>query len=445
MNKKKIAVIGSGPAGLAAASACDQSDVKTILFDLGKQHKERKHTLADDLGIGIGGAGLFSDGKFSFFPSGSQIYKLENKSLIKDSYNWSSILLDRFGIYSSSFPDIENADASNNSSNHTHLKEYLSSYGNFSQRKALTEELAYLKNCSIHTNTKVCRIGKYKNQYLIDYNNEVLGTKEREVVDAIVLATGRLGNIFGRIMTSDIKLGYQGMRYEFGLRIETPSNIGFLSRLKNPDVKMIWKTSFGEIRTFCTCREGEIWNIPYDRLSAMSGRSDGVKSGYSNFGLLLRFADQGLTAGEKFFNTILASDTLKKRLVVWQTLDSFLNPHEKHLLENNIDQIQRPWHPNKHFVNKSIAHVVGRDIYALFKEAVSVLLDWSPDLLNQQAAVLFPTIEGTGMYPSLNSNLQVNGEKIWCCGDVTGKFRGLVPAFVSGYYTGRCVLNSLEN
>ncbi len=37
------------------------------------------------------------------------------------------------------------------------------------------------------------------------------------------------------------------------------------------------------------CEDGEVWLIPYDDISALSGRSDGPPSRFSNFGLLAKF------------------------------------------------------------------------------------------------------------------------------------------------------------
>ena len=64
----KIAIVGAGPAGLAAAAALSQSKKSSVfIFDKGKNAEDRDHTRSEDLGIGIGGAGLFSDGKISFY------------------------------------------------------------------------------------------------------------------------------------------------------------------------------------------------------------------------------------------------------------------------------------------------------------------------------------------------------------------------------------------
>ena len=41
-----------------------------------------------------------------------------------------------------------------------------------------------------------------------------------------------------------------------------------------------------------------------------------------------------------------------------------------------------------------------------------------------------------GFYPDTDDNLRAKGQTIWCAGDVVGRFRGLVPAMLSGYFCG---------
>ena len=45
---------------------------------MGKACEERDRYNSKDCISGVGGAGLFSDGKFSFFPSGQNVWKLQN-------------------------------------------------------------------------------------------------------------------------------------------------------------------------------------------------------------------------------------------------------------------------------------------------------------------------------------------------------------------------------
>jgi len=70
-------IVGAGPAGLACAQSLRVTfpAAKTIVIDSGKSVRHRDHENAVDIACGVGGAGLYSDGKFSFFPSGTDIWR----------------------------------------------------------------------------------------------------------------------------------------------------------------------------------------------------------------------------------------------------------------------------------------------------------------------------------------------------------------------------------
>ena len=66
-----VLVIGGGPAGLAAAAACRVHQRNYLIIEAGNRVGDRNHHDQRSLGSGVGGSGLYSDGKFSFFPSAS--------------------------------------------------------------------------------------------------------------------------------------------------------------------------------------------------------------------------------------------------------------------------------------------------------------------------------------------------------------------------------------
>lgn len=432
----KTVIIGAGPAGIVAAAKLNSSNIEDEIFviDKGKSHSKRQHNEARDLGNGIGGAGLFSDGKFSFYPSGTGVYKLNDKEALQEGHKWICEELNEAGI--SSYP--LNMNETIGGLTNFFIKEYPSSYGNLEQRKKLIDNLVNKNKSRFLTNSEVIEILKENNQYKIKIKNTENHKTTYLLADHIIIATGRLGNLnFSKLMPN-INFEKSKLRYEFGIRIETKSNIGFLTRKDNPDIKAIWKTPFGEIRTFCTCRNGEIWNIPYGKISAISGRSDGPKTEYSNFGLVLRFNGESFDQGEKIFQKILESNLLKEGKVMWEPINSFMTDHN--YSNQNEFFNNRPIYPHDKFVPGSIINVLGEKAYNVFLYALNKLIEWSPDLKNENTRVLFPVIEGTGKYPKLNNDLQIEGENIWCCGDLAGSFRGIIPAFLSGYYAANQIL-----
>ena len=72
----------------------------------------------------------------------------------------------------------------------------------------------------------------------------------------------------------------------------------------------------------------------------------------------------------------------------------------------------------------------------MIRAGLSDLAARYPDLSSSQSVCLFPAIEGCGHYPHLDGFLRTNIRRVRCAGDMAGRFRGLVPAIVSGHYAG---------
>ena len=71
-----VTILGTGPAGLAAAHRLRNTNLKLLVLDAGKAVDKRDRYSPYDATTGDGGAGLFSDGKFSFFPSATALWTL---------------------------------------------------------------------------------------------------------------------------------------------------------------------------------------------------------------------------------------------------------------------------------------------------------------------------------------------------------------------------------
>ena len=92
-----VIVVGAGPSGLMCAHQLVKKEKKVLVIEQGKNLFDRKQNFPTDVAGGIGGAGFLSDGKFSFFPSASNLWKL-NPSLLESSYEQFQCFLKRFEI-----------------------------------------------------------------------------------------------------------------------------------------------------------------------------------------------------------------------------------------------------------------------------------------------------------------------------------------------------------
>ncbi|PSM16710.1 hypothetical protein [Nitratireductor sp. StC3] len=427
----RIAIIGGGPAGLAAAFCLAASGIEFRLFEAGRALEERHHDKASELGCGIGGAGLFSDGKFSFHPSGSHLYRLRDKDRLWTAYDRICALLDGVGIKVPVTQGPAGGDFVWTGDPIT-TKDYPSSYGTLEQRAELIAALSRDYRAWIETGTSVERVRRNGAGYTVRSRREG-GSAREDDFSHVVVATGRFGPQAIADLMPELAPTAE-LRYEFGIRIEHPNHVGFLNAVDRPDVKYIINALDTEVRTFCTCRNGEVWLIPYNGPSALSGRSDGPPSGYSNFGLLARFCGETVDKGRRLWRQYQQA-LAQSESALWQPLPAFLDGGAA----GTPALDGRPWHPRAEFRRGDIAAMLPEELHAILSGSLRLLVDQYPDLYSPETVCLFPAIEGVGAFPLNDLNLKGPAENIWFCGDAVGRFRGLIPALVSGGYAAAAV------
>lgn len=108
MNEKRyeILIIGAGPAGLSAAWCCMLEGIDFIVIENGLEHSDRSVLNPKDVPCGVGGAGLYSDGKLSYYPSSHALWSLPSESILRNAFNYIHNLISDFSKDFPKFPDI---------------------------------------------------------------------------------------------------------------------------------------------------------------------------------------------------------------------------------------------------------------------------------------------------------------------------------------------------
>lgn len=417
-------VVGAGPAGLCAGAALAGRGDAVLVIDRGRDLTARRHDTAQDLGEGVGGAGLFSDGKFSFYPSGTQLYALPDEDRLRRAYQWCCALLCGVGIETRTYPaanDMRSASCGDN------LKLYPSYYGSLEMRRTLIARMTAALGDRLLPHTTLTNLAAARDGYCASLDRG--GVTHTVEARSIVFATGRLGPLADVLRQSGL-LAMKPMRYEFGIRIEARHERTFLARHTAPDVKRLQQIDDLEFRTFCTCRRGEVWHIPYGKYAALSGRSDGPATEYSNFGFLVRFTGDKLADGRAAWATM--HERVQNHHALYQPLGEFLGEP----WPADVRPETRPWNPRAAFRRGDVHAALGPRLGEAMRLGVSDLLRWAPELRDPSTVCLFPSIEGVGEFPEIDAQLRVPGQNIWCAGDLVGTMRGLVPSMVNGYYVG---------
>ncbi|MFA6150514.1 MAG: hypothetical protein WC716_04270 [Chitinophagaceae bacterium] len=389
-------IIGAGPAGLAAGKLLSQSNTDFLIIDNGDYLYNRNPQIPKDIVTGIGGGGLYSDGKISFYPSGSSLYKL-NSDILKDAYIDLQNNLSQFSIKIPDFnPEWQTIKKETDEENIT-LKEYQSIV--LSEREL--SNLAFFLYDQIGKDrflvkTKVLNVHKGSKIYTVSVSDNENRKSEIQTRN-IIYCAGKFGskNLSEYLKPENLIF----KKFEVGIRIETDHDDFDYKEYKQTDLKLlINKNKDVEFRTFCFCRNGYIVHGKFEELDTYNGVSNKISYSKTNFGINLRINNEDVYRKYSF----ALNKLMNKSSVISQSLKSFLDSKNEYWDSKVYDQIR------------------------------DCILKTFPKLSQSNAQVTGPSFEYFGYYPSLTDELKVEGQNFWVSGDSTGDFRGLMPALVSG-------------
>ncbi len=391
-------VVGAGPAGLSAAGELSRRGL-VLLIEQGGPTSFRRREVPEEVLSGVGGAGLFSDGKHSFFPSAQALWTLPDREALALAFSQTAALLRRHGVEAGPLP--ASTTTTKPSAGTWHEKRYPALYAPFDRRLRCIEELLAQAQ---ETWTKARIVGARREGCLINVDIDRQGRQEQVSTRAVVVATGRWSPRWIRPWLEELGAAYAFGRVEFGVRLETAASAELFALLPGVDGKLRFVDDDGtEFRTFCTCRQGRVLLGRAGGLAAFSGHADGPPSGRSSVGLLVRSTSSSL--GSELDRLLPAAVPRTLPLQAWRSGGA---PH--------------------------LASVFGEQGAGLLWRALQHLLAWAPALADDDDVLVHvPCIEGVGAYPVDDGSLQV-APGVWVVGDACGRFRGIVASMISGRY-----------
>lgn len=465
-----VVIIGAGPAGLATGYALKRYTNTTFtIIDSGKQLFDRSRYGPQDLIQGIGGAGLFSDGKFSFYPSSTALWELDDKELLSLAYNWycdnlkshlseanlpgTDLLVsatehhkdksaysiesglnigDHHDQINYELPEIKKDTLPSNT---WFLKSYPSICLTLAERYQLIDNICHqigFNNFMMGQTVSRCEkiVNPQNEYYCVSVLNSDTGHRQEIICRYIVVAGGRFWpHLFNTTNTTNttntintINTGTsmqliptEFKRTEYGVRIQCSSDKMLFTetKIKDPKYKYVSDSSV-EYRTFCCCRNGEIVMTRSEDIASFSGRSDCEPTDQSNIGYNVRILDKK------------QSDDVKKHLFGNKKYSVFKDVPMQDVIGNDA-------------LTKYFGEIGNRYLV----KGLKLLLKRFPDF--EDSKVWGPTIEGVGDYPVTDNNMKVPDQNIWVVGDACGKFRGITACMVSGFYAGVCLARHNES
>lgn len=413
-----VVVIGAGPAGLAAAHDLRESGLSIALVDSGKTVQDRDRHRPDEATRGHGGAGLYSDGKFSFFPSATELWELPERAALKYGYRWTCDVLNRAGLDTPPFPS-DSSDYTPGGWGEWVIKDYPSDYLSLDARVELVERLVAEIAGDILDRTTV--VAAEKDALTTGFRLRLAATDGFLTTvrcRRLIVATGRFGPLGLRSLTTEKTF----QRLEIGFRITQPAGDAFFREMPQLDPKLRFRREDGAVewRTFCACRNGETVLTETGGLWTVSGRADCPCTGESNIGFNTRVLDRDVASTEL--------------------------PRVLHGLRNRENYFEVPLQDalaGRPAATDQIDAAYGPVLRAHALEGLRRLHDEYGGIAGPGARLVGPTLEGVGWYPVVDGTLKLTGSPAWVAGDACGLFRGIIAALISGVYAARSVLSDI--
>ena len=298
-----VIIVGGGPAGLFAAyHIVENSDLKVLMIEKGKKPLSRRcpnHNLQKCIGCepcnilsGIGGAGLYSDGKLNFIPRLGKTDLTQFMALSEAQHliDETEEIFTRFGMDGSVYPtNMEDA---------RQIRKEAKRYGVdlllIKQKHLGSDNLpGYIASMADHISSNGLTI--HTSEDVIDITEKagrvtgVVTNKGEYTTKNVILAPGRIGANWVASVASNhgIKLSHRGI--EVGVRVEVHNDImdDLCNIIYDPTFFIQTATYDDQTRTFCTNQGGFISLENYKDFVCVNGHAySGTKSQNTNFAFL---------------------------------------------------------------------------------------------------------------------------------------------------------------
>lgn len=450
-NNYDVIIVGAGPAGIFTALELlkkSKNRLKIALIEMGKKIENRA---PNEVMIGFGGAGTYSDGKLHFTPKLSH-----EKALHLISYDDYQLILDEIeeefrinGVNSKFYPD--NYDEVNElvslcEKNNIELVVRKSQHVGTDKLKKVIKKMQdnlIKKGIDLITETKIVDLIIDNNiaKGVIDYEgNKIYGKY-------IMLAPGRINTRWLQQLSNKYNIKYMHDTVEIGVRVEFPYSIMdvYAKALYEIDFKIRTKTYDDIIRTFCSCPNGLVAIENYDGYVCVNGHSNSDhKSLNSNFAFV---CEVNLT--EPVENTVAYAESIAR-------LASTIGGYKP--IIQRLEDLRKGRRSNMARINKSITKPSLKDAtpgdiaMALPYRIVSNILDGLEQLdkvmpgINSGSTLLYaPEVKYRSSKVKVNNDLETDIKNLFVGGDASGLSGSITGAAATGIMAARGILNKSRN
>jgi uncharacterized protein len=298
-----VIIVGGGPAGLFAAYFIEEhSDLKVLIIDKGKGSLERKCSLNTNMKClncspcnilsGIGGAGLFSDGKLNFIPKLgktdlTQFMTLTQAQALIDE---TEEIFNRFGMDGPIYPTDMDAAKDLRKKAKRHGIDLLIIKQKHIGSDMLPGHIAamagHIRSCgaTLKTSEKVLDVIVEKRAVA-----GVTTDKGQYYAKNVILAPGRVGADWIGKLVQNYGIGVRQRGIEVGVRVEVHNDVmqDLCNIIYDPTFFIQTQKYDDSTRTFCTNQGGYVSREKYHDFVCVNGHAyHQKKSNNTNFAFL---------------------------------------------------------------------------------------------------------------------------------------------------------------
>ncbi|MCG8565011.1 MAG: FAD-dependent oxidoreductase [Desulfobacterales bacterium] len=446
--KYDVIIVGGGPAGLFAAYHLkEHSNLKVLLIEKGRDslkrkcpnHNLQKCTQCDPCNIlaGIGGAGLYSDGKLNFIPrlgktDLTQFMPLSDAQALIDE---TEEIFTRFKMDGAVYPtNMTEAKQVRKEAKRVGIDLLL-----IKQKHLGSDNLpGYIAGMAEHIQSRGLDV-KLKEEVLDilvedGHITGVLTDKASYQADNVILAPGRVGANWMTTIAQKHQLPVSQRGIEVGVRVEVHNDImdDLCNVIYDPTFFIQTPTYDDQTRTFCTNQGGFISLENYKDFVCVNGHAySGKKSQNTNFAFLSKVVlTEPVTDNQAYGESIGRLATLigggKPILQRFGDLKrgrrSTWNRVSKGYIQPTMTNV----------VCGDIAMALPERILSNLIEGLEILNEVVPGVSNDETLLYAPEIKFFATQIETNSHLETGIKGMYVAGDGPGVAGNIVSAAATG-------------
>jgi uncharacterized protein len=443
-----VIIVGGGPAGLFASYwLAEHSDLSVLLLEKGSPVSKRTCPVNSysecikcrpcNILSGIGGAGLFSDGKLNFIhklgkTDLTQFMSLEEaQALIRETEE----IFNRFGMDGPVYPtDMDKAKEIRKNARRFGIELLLIRQKHLGSER-LPAYIGSMVDCLVAKGVNV-RTGEEVKDILVE-DGRVRGvcTKEaRYEAPHVIIAPGRVGAEWMGTLAERYGLGYTQRGIEVGVRVEVHRDIleDLTDIIYDPTFFVQTSKYDDQTRTFCTNKGGFVTQENYQDFVCVNGHAfSDRKSQNTNFAFLSKvILTEPVTSNQAYGVSIGRLATLigggKPILQRFGDLKrgrrSTWNRIGKGFIEPTL----------KNVVCGDIAMALPERILTNVVEGLEKLNNVLPGVANDQTLLYAPEIKFFAMQIQTSHELETSVRNLFVAGDGPGVAGNIVSAAATG-------------